>query len=202
MEAKPTVFVVDDDLAVLRALKTLIGAVFPDVATFSSASEFLEEYDSALPGCLLLDVAMPGINGLELQAKLGRENIDLPVVFITGRGNVRMAVDAMQAGAVDFLEKPFREQELLDSIRAALRRDTRNRRRQSERERLEQQVSTLSQGERRVFDLILQGKSNREMAAELEISIRTVEDRRARLMKKMRVKSVVELVKLATVPSD
>ncbi len=202
MEAKPTIFVVDDDLAVLRALKTLIEAVFPDVETYSSASEFLEKYDSSRPGCLLLDVAMPGMSGLELQARLGQENINLPVVFITGHGNVRMAVDAMQAGAVDFLEKPFREHELCESIRAALRLDTQNRRRRSERVRLERQVSTLSEGERQVFDLILKGKCNREMAAELELSIRTIEDRRSRLMKKMQANSVVELVQLATMHSE
>jgi RNA polymerase sigma factor (sigma-70 family) len=140
---------------------------------------------------------MPGLNGLELQRKLIQDKIDLPIVFITGHGNVQMAVNAMQAGAVNFLEKPFREQELWDSIRKALELDAQNRRRKARRQRVEERLALLSEGERAVLNLILEGKLNKEIAAELGLSNRTVEDRRARLMKKMGAQSVAELVQLA-----
>jgi two-component system response regulator FixJ len=194
---EPTIFLVDDDPAVLRSLTTLVEVVFPRVKAYSSATEFLAAYQSPCPGCLVLDVAMPGLNGLELQRKLIQDKIDLPVVFITGHGNVQMAVSAMQAGAVNFLEKPFREQELWDSIRKALDVDSQNRRRRARRHRVEERLALLSEGERAVLNLILEGKPNKEIAAELGLSNRTVEDRRARLMKKMGAQSVAELVHLA-----
>ncbi len=128
---EPTVFLVDDDPAVLRSLTALVGVVFPRVKAYGSAVDFLAAYQSPCPGCLVLDVAMPGLNGLELQRKLIQDKIDLPIVFITGHGNVQMAVSAMQAGAVNFLEKPFHEQELWDSIRKALELDAHNRRRRA-----------------------------------------------------------------------
>jgi len=194
---EPTVFLVDDDPAVLRSLTALVEVVFPKVKAYGSATEFLAAYQSPCPGCLVLDVAMPGLNGLELQRKLIQDKIDLPIVFITGHGNVQMAVNAMQAGAVNFLEKPFREQELWDSIRKALELDAQNRRRKARRQRVEERLALLSEGERAVLNLILEGKLNKEIAAELGLSNRTVEDRRARLMKKMGARSVAELVQLA-----
>ncbi|MGD0655231.1 MAG: response regulator [Thermoguttaceae bacterium] len=194
---EPTVFLVDDDPAVLRSLTALVEVVFPKVKAYGSATEFLAAYQSPCPGCLVLDVAMPGLNGLELQRKLIQDKIDLPIVFITGHGNVQMAVNAMQAGAVNFLEKPFREQELWDSIRKALELDAQNRRRKARRQRVEERLALLSEGERAVLNLILEGKLNKEIAAELGLSNRTVEDRRARLMKKMGAQSVAELVQLA-----
>lgn len=198
MNADPTVFIVDDDPAVLRSLTALVKVLFPRVEAFASAAEFLAGYDRSRPGCLVLDVAMPGMSGLELHRKLTEEKVDLPVVFITGHGNVQMAVGAMQSGAVNFLEKPFREQDLWDSIRRAIDLDNQIRRRKMRRSNLEERLSKLTAGERDVLDLILSGKYNKEIAAHLNLSVRTVEDRRARIMKKMDAKSVAELVQLAT----
>jgi two-component system, LuxR family, response regulator FixJ len=194
---EPTVFLVDDDPAVLRSLTALVEVVFPCVKAFSSAADFLDDFETPCSGCLVLDVAMPGINGLELQRKLVQDKIDLPIIFITGHGNIQMAVSAIQAGAVDFLEKPIREQELWDSIRKALEIDTQNRRRKARRQQVEEHLALLSEGERAVLNSILEGKLNKEIAVELGLSNRTVEDRRARLMKKMNARSVAELVRLA-----
>jgi len=199
LNTEPTVFVVDDDAAVLRSLTSLIGVVFPHVKSYSSAADFLADYDRQQSGCLVLDVAMPEMNGLELQRKLSDENIDLPVVFITGHGNVQMAVGAMRAGAVNFLEKPFREQELWDSIRGALDRDEQSRRQRIQRDHVDERIALLTDGERQVLDLILDGKYNKQIANELGVSVRTVEDRRAKLMKKMQANSLAELVRLALV---
>jgi two-component system response regulator FixJ len=194
---EPTVFVVDDDPAVLRSVTALVKVVFPRAESYCSAADFLAAYEPGRPGCLVLDVAMPRMSGLELHRKLLEDRIDLPVVFVTGHGNVQMAVEAMQAGAVNFLEKPFREQDLWDSVRRALELDERNRRRRTRRCQAEERIARLTSGEREVLDLILDGKLNKEIAAELGLSIRTVEDRRARLMRKTQVKSVAELVQLA-----
>lgn len=192
-----TVFLIDDDPAALRSLTALVEVVFPRVEAYSAARGFLDAYDPGRPGCLVLDVAMPGMSGLELHHKLLQAKIDLPVVFITGHGNVQMAVAAMQAGAVGFLEKPCREQELWEVIRKALERDAENRRRKDRREAAQRRMARLSPGERRGLELILDGKRNRQIAAELGVSIRTVEDRRSRLMHKMQVHSLVDLVQLA-----
>ena len=196
MSLEPTVFLVDDDPAVLRSLTALTKVTFPRVQAFSSAAEFLAAYETGQSGCLVLDVAMPGMNGLELQRKLSQEKLDLPIVFITGHGNVPMAVGAMQAGAVDFLEKPFPEQALWDAIRKALELDAQNRRRRLRRCRAEELLSRLTEGERAVLNLILQGKTNKEIATALKLSVRTVEDRRAKLMKKTQVSSVAELIQI------
>jgi two-component system, LuxR family, response regulator FixJ len=192
-----TIFLVDDDQAVLRSLTALVEVVFPRVKAYSSATEFLADYKPNTPGCLVLDVAMPDMNGLELQRKLVQEKIDLPIVFITGYGNVQMAVGAMQAGAINFLEKPFHEQQLWDSIRKALEVDSQNRRRRTRRNRIEERLAKLTEGERAVLNLLLEGKQNKEIATELNLSNRTIEDRRSRLMKKMGARSVAELVRLA-----
>jgi two-component system, LuxR family, response regulator FixJ len=192
-----TVFLVDDDPAMLRSLAALVEIVFPRVVTFASAADFLAAFQpDHRPSCLVLDVAMPGMNGLELQQKLLDDKVDLPVVFITGHANVPMAVEAMQAGAVDFLEKPFHDQELWDSIHKALEIDTQNHRRKARRQELQDRLSQLNEGERAVLNLILDGKINKAIAEELGISTRTVEDRRSRIMKKMGAASVAELVQL------
>jgi FixJ family two-component response regulator len=197
MSEEATVFVVDDDPAVLRSLVTLVKIIFPRVEAFVSAADFLAAYDPDRPGCLVLDVAMPGMSGLELQRKMAQEKIELPIVFITGHANVRMAVGAMQSGAVNFLEKPYQEQELWDSVRRALEQDEQNRRRKARRAEVEDRFDHLTSGEEDVLNLILEGKYNKEIAGQLSLSIRTVEDRRARLMKKMGVESVAQLVQLA-----
>jgi two-component system response regulator FixJ len=197
LNSEPTVFVVDDDSAMLDSLARLIGAIFPRVETYSSASEFLDTYNLSRPGCLVLDVAMPGMSGLELHERLISADIQLPVIFITGHANVQMAVGAMQAGAVDFIEKPFQEHDLWNSIRRAFEVDGKNRQEQLQRVEYDERMSALSDGEQEVLDLILEGKLNKEIAAKLVLSIRTVEDRRARLMKKLGAGSVVELVRMA-----
>lgn len=198
MNSEPTVFVVDDDSATLDSLARLIGAIFPRVETYSSAGDFLDAHELFRPGCLVLDVAMPGMSGLELHEKLIDADIQLPVIFITGHANVRMAVSAMQAGAVDFIEKPFQEHDLWNSIRKAFGVDARNRLERMQQAEYEERMASLSRGEQEVLDLILVGRYNKEIAAELDLSIRTVEDRRARLMKKLGANSVVELVRMAT----
>ena len=198
MNSEPTVFVVDDDAATLDSLARLIGAVFPRVKTYSSAGEFLDNHESSQPGCLVLDVAMPGMSGLELQAKLLDADIQLPVIFVTGHANVQMAVGAMQAGAVDFIEKPFQQHDLWNSIRKAFEIDGQNRLEQLQRAQYKERMAALSNGEQEVLDLILDGRFNKEIAAKLDLSIRTVEDRRSRVMKKIGANCVVELVRMAT----
>lgn len=195
MSDEHTVFVIDDDPVALRALTALVKVVFPSVQAFSSAAEFLGAYRQQ-PGCLVLDVAMPGMSGLDLHRKLIQDKVILPVVFVTGHGNVPMAVEAMQLGAINFLEKPVQEQELWSSIRKALEVDSQSRRRRARRQRVEERLSRLTPGEREVLDLILEGRMNKEVATELGLSTRTVEDRRAKLMKKMGAKSLAELVQL------
>lgn len=196
MADEAMVFLLDDDPATLRALVATVKVVFPHVETFSSASEFLATYHPKRPGCLVLDVAMPGMSGLELQRKLLHDKIAIPLVFVTGHANVAMAVEAMQMGAVNFLEKPVQEQELWDSIRRAIELDSQNRRRRARRQRAEERLAQLTHGEREVLNLILEGKMNKEIAKELDLSTRTIEDRRAKLMKKMDAKSLAELVQL------
>jgi FixJ family two-component response regulator len=196
VSSEPTVFIVDDDPAALESAAELVRVVFPRVETYSSATEFLGAYDRSRPGCLVLDVAMPEMSGLELQQRLAEEGIELPVIFLTGHGNVQMAVGAMHAGAVNFLEKPFHGQDLWDSIRSALKVDRENRLLRARRSDVEERLATLTSGEQEVLDLILAGKFNKQIAAELSLSIRTVEDRRSRIMKKLGAASVVKLVQL------
>ena len=196
MNDDPTIFLVDDDPAALRALTALIKVVFPRVKPFLSADEFLAAYREHQPGCLVLDVAMPGMNGLELHRKLIRDKITLPVIYVTGHGNVPMAVEAMQMKAVNFLEKPVQEQALWDSIRRGLELDIQNRRRRMRRQRAEERLARLTRGEREVLDLILEGKRNKEIAVQLHLSTRSIEDRRAKIMVKTGAKSLVELVQL------
>ncbi len=160
-----------------EALTAVIKVVFPRVETFSSSAEFLAGFNPRRAGCLVLDVAMPGMSGLELQRKLIHDKVGLPVIFVTGHANVPMAVEAMQLGAVDFLEKPIPEQKLWDSIRKAFELDTQNRRRRARRQAADERLGRLTPGEREVLNLILEGKMNKEIAAELSLSTRTVEDR-------------------------
>jgi two-component system, LuxR family, response regulator FixJ len=195
-EEEATIFLVDDDPITLQLMLAAVKVVYPQVETFSSAAEFLAAYHPDRPGCLVLDVGLAGMSGLELQKRLIRDKIALPVVFVTGHANVAMAVEAMQLGAVNFLVKPVQEQQLWDSIRKALELDAQNRRRLARRRRAEERLSKLTPGEREVLNLILEGKMNKEIAAELHLSTRTIEDRRAKLMKKMDAQCLAELVQL------
>jgi two-component system, LuxR family, response regulator FixJ len=196
LSEEATIFLIDDDPAALQATLAAVKVVFSRVETFSSADEFLAAYCPDRPGCLVLDVGMRGMTGLELQRKLIREKIAIPLIFVTGHANVAMAVEAMQMGAVHFLEKPVPEQLLWESIRKALDVDAQSRRRQARRQQAEERLAKLTPGERAVLNLILEGKMNKEIAAELGLSTRTIEDRRAKLMKKMNAQCVAELVQL------
>jgi two-component system, LuxR family, response regulator FixJ len=196
LDDEPAIFLVDDNAAALQALAAVVKVVFPRVYLFSSAAEFLAAYPAHRAGCLVLDVAMPGMNGLELHRKLIRDKINVPVIYVTGHGSVPMAVEAMQMGAVNFLEKPVQEHELWDSIRKALELDAQHHRRRTRRQDAEERLAKLTAGEREVLDLILEGLRNKEIALRLNLSTRSIEDRRARIMKKMGAKSLAELVQL------
>ena len=192
----PTVFLVDDDEAVRDSLGLLMKSVGLTSRSFASATEFLAEYDSDRPGCLVLDIRMPGMSGMELQQKLIEMRAILPIIFITGHGDIPMAVEAMQRGAVDFIPKPFRDNELLDRINKALEDDRQNRDTLLEREDVEKRIAKLTPREKQVLDLVVQGKANKVIAGDLEVSQRTVEIHRARVMEKMRSRSVAHLVRM------
>ncbi|MBB6093440.1 FixJ family two-component response regulator [Povalibacter uvarum] len=194
--ARPTIFVVDDDSAVRDALKLLLRSVGQAVETFGSGQEFLDAYSEDRPGCLVLDIRMPGMSGLELQQKLNERHSILPIIFITGHGDVPMAVEAMQAGAVDFIQKPFRDQDLIDRINQALEKDSNNRAALGERNDIRRRLETLTPREREVLDLVVHGKANKVIAGDLKLSQRTVEIHRARVMEKMQASSLAHLVRM------
>jgi len=163
---------------------------------FASADDFLEKFGEQRPGCLVLDIRMPGLGGLELQEELIKRGNTLPIIFITGHGDVPMAVEAMQKGAVDFIQKPFRDQELLDRIREALATDEERREQQQHHAEVAGRLERLTNREREVFDLVVTGKPNKVIAYELGVSQRTVEIHRARVMEKMQARSLADLVKM------
>jgi len=195
-ERQPIVFIVDDDEAVRSALKLLLKSVGLTATALPTAQQFLATYDPQQPGCLVLDVRMPGMSGLELQEQLNVRGAVIPVIFITGHGDVPMAVEAMQQGAFNFLQKPFRDQDLIDQIQKALARDKQNRAELGERSRNRQRFESLTPREREVLALVASGKPNKVMAADLELSQRTVEIHRARVMEKMGVSSLAQLVRI------
>ncbi len=197
MPSDTTVFVVDDDAAVCDSLRFLIESVGLQVRTFSSADEFLAAYTPDQPGCLVLDLRMPGMSGLELQEQLARQKCALPVIIITAHGDVPTAVRAMHAGAVDFMSKPFSDQHLLDRIHQALTKDAQARRDEAVRAGIAARVALLTPREREVMDLVVSGMPNKGIAAQLELSAKTVETHRARVMDKMQARSVAELVHMA-----
>jgi two-component system response regulator FixJ len=195
-EQKPTVFVVDDDAAVRDSLRLLLKSVGLPVEVFESAQDFLDADRDDRPGCLVLDIRMPGMSGLELQVKLNERHSILPIIFITGHGDVPMAVEAMQAGAVDFIQKPFRDQDLLDRINQALEKDAGSRRMLAERNMIRKRLESLTPREREVLDLVVAGKANKVIAGDLNLSQRTVEIHRARVMEKMEAHSLAHLVRM------
>ncbi|MBS1200021.1 MAG: histidine kinase [Proteobacteria bacterium] len=197
MKEKPaTVFVVDDDEAVRTSLRLLLKSVGLPVETFASAQEFLDQFDPGRAGCLVLDIRMPGMSGLELQQHLNDRHSIMPIVFITGHGDVPMAVEAMQAGAVDFIQKPFRDQDLIDRINRALEKDREMRGELRERDEIRRRMSQLTPREREVLELVTQGKANKVIAGDLNVSQRTVEIHRARVMEKMGANSLAHLVRM------
>jgi len=196
-DPSPAVFIVDDDPSVRRSLSRLVRSVGLAAEGFSSAREFLERARLRNPGCLILDVRLPGLSGLDLQKELAAVGNSLPIVFISGHGSIPMSVQAMKAGAVDFLEKPFNDQDLLDAIHAAIERDRRTCRERAERFKVQQRIETLTPREREVFLLVVTGKLNKQIGAELGTTEKTVKVHRARVMKKMHADSLAERVRLA-----
>jgi FixJ family two-component response regulator len=192
-----TVFVVDDDTAVLKSLSRLLRSAGLAVATFSSPREFLDRHDPSTPGCLVLDVAMPGLNGLELQQALMARGNELAIIFLTGHGDIPMTVKAMKRGAVDFLTKPVDDDDLLEAIRVALEKDRLQRQAHAEVVDIQQRLATLTPREREVLNHVISGHLNKQTAADLGTVEQTIKVHRARVMAKMKVHSVAELVHLA-----
>jgi RNA polymerase sigma factor (sigma-70 family) len=197
IEPKPTVFVIDDDAAIRDALQSLISSMKLHVELFGSASEFLQRERPDVPSCLVLDVRLPGISGLDFQRKLTEANHSIPVIFITGHGDIPMSVRAMKAGAVEFLTKPFRDQDLLDAIHVALERDRARRQQESEMMVLRERFKSLTPREQEVLPLVVSGRPNKQIAAELGTSEITVKVHRASVMRKMQADSLPDLVKMA-----
>ncbi|MBB3047680.1 FixJ family two-component response regulator [Litorivivens lipolytica] len=192
-----TVFIVEDDEAVRDSLKLMLESLGHKVEAFERADTFLEAYDPERPGCIVLDIRMPGMNGMELQRKLNAMMSILPIIFVTGHGDVPMAVEAMQQGAVDFVQKPYREQDLLDKIQKAIAQDAEHRHELKEVKVIKERHEELTPREREVMDMMVDGKANKVIAIDLDISQRTVEIHRARVMEKMGAKSLAQLVRMS-----
>ena len=196
MEPEGTVFVVDDDSGVRKSLRRLTETVNLPFQAYGTAKEFLEAYDPALPGCLVLDVRMPGMSGLELQKQLAAKGVAIPIIIITGHGDIATAVDAMQRGAVDFMEKPVSPQVLLDRIQQALVQDRERRRDEAEHDDLATRLASLTARERQVADLAITGLTNKQIAAQLGVSSQAIDAHRTKAMGKMHTRSVPELLRL------
>ena len=195
MRREPTVFVVDDDPAMRSSLQFLIESIGHRVRTFPTAEAFLDAWDGGAPGCLVLDVRMPGMSGLDLQAELQRRGRTIPTIVITGHAEVTMAVRAVKNGALDFLEKPFSDQLLLDRIAQAIEVDRQEREHHARRAVIAERLARLTAREREVLTLVVQGRPNKEIAATLSLSPKTVEVHRAHVMDKMEVDSLAELIR-------
>jgi FixJ family two-component response regulator len=196
-EKAPIVFVVDDDPSVRRAVERLIGSVGLQVESFGSAQEFLQDKRVDAPSCLVLDIRLPGISGLDFQRRLAETDTHIPIIFITAHGDIPMSVRAMKAGAVEFLTKPFRDQDLLDAVQIALDRDRVRRRKAAEIATLRERFGSLTPRERAVLPLVVSGLLNKQIAAEIGTSETTVKVHRSRLMRKMGADSLAELVRMA-----
>jgi FixJ family two-component response regulator len=194
--ADPIVYVVEDDERLRTAVRTLVCSVDLECETFPSASKFLERYDPRRPGCLVLDIFMPGMSGLELQDELNRRGAVIPVIFITGHADVASAVAAVRHGAFNYLQKPFRNSELIENVRNALDLDRRNRQMLAQQGAIRERIGRLTPREREVLELIVRGLASKVMADELGLSKRTVELHRSRVMGKMGASSVAQLVRM------
>ena len=194
--ADATVFIVDDDAAVRDALQLLLRSVGLASEAYASADEFLGRFDPDRPGCLLLDVRMPGISGLELQQRLKERMSSLPIIFLTAHGDIEMAVKAVKAGALDFIQKPFRDQDLIDKVHCAIREDAQSRSQIREATEIQSRIESLTPRERQLLEMVVAGRANKVIASDLNISQRTVEIHRARVMKKMKADSVTDLVRM------
>ena len=195
---KHTIFIVDDDEAVRGALEMLVKSVGMSAETFDSAIVFLDQYDPTKSGCLILDIRMPMMGGLELQQELRNRKSALPIIFITGHGDIPMAVKAVKEGAVDFISKPFRDQELLDCINRAIRDLDKQYDRNLAKSKVATNLEKLSPREKEVMDMVIEGKANKVIAIELTLSERTVEVHRSHMMEKMQTRSLAQLVQMIT----
>jgi FixJ family two-component response regulator len=192
-----TVFVVDDDLSVREGVTNLLRSVGLKVETFSSADEFLASKPASGPSCLILDIRLPGLSGLDLQRQLAQSDREIPIVFITGHGDIPMSVRAIKSGAIEFLTKPFRDQDLLDAVRQAIERSREARRRETETADLRERYRSLTTREQQVLKFVVRGLINKQVAAEIGISEPTVKLHRGRLMEKMQATSLADLIVLA-----
>jgi RNA polymerase sigma factor (sigma-70 family) len=193
---EPTVLLVDDDPGVLNSLRWLLESEGLEVESFQSAQQFLDEYDPKKPGCVVLDVKMPEMDGLELQERMGMQGDHRPIIFVTGHGDVPTSVRAMRAGAVDFLEKPVDDDTLLERVSQAVARDLQRRRREMEKQEIQLRIDKLSPREHEVMQLLYDGKANKQVAAKLGISIQTAAKHRTRVLAKMGVQNDTELIRL------
>jgi FixJ family two-component response regulator len=196
VQPQPAVFVVDDDVSVRESLSNLLRSVGLNVETFKTAQEFLTRERSSGPACLVLDVRMPGLSGLDLQRLLAEADRHIPIVFITGHGDIPMSVRAIKAGAVEFLTKPFRDQDLLDAVRQAIDRDRQTRARMTQMAELRERSASLTVREQEVMQHLLRGRINKQIAAEIGITEPTVKLHRGRLMRKMRAESLADLIRM------
>ncbi|MGO1233942.1 MAG: response regulator FixJ [Marinobacter sp.] len=195
-DIQQTVYVVEDDEAVRDSLELLLKSDGKPVQTYESANAFLKDYSDKMAGCIVLDIRMPGMDGMELQKKMNEKHSILPIIFVTGHGDVPMAVDAMKEGAVDFIQKPYREEALLEKIEAALEQDRDQRKSLDEKQEIIRRIKSLTPREREIMDRMIAGQANKVIAIELEISQRTVEIHRSRVMHKMGTHSLAHLVRM------
>jgi len=196
-EEQPVVFVIDDDAAVREGVEDLLRSVGVEVRSFRATRDFMRSERPDAPGCLVLDVRLPGLSGLEFQRELGKSGIHLPVIFLTGHADIPMSVGAMKSGAIEFLTKPFREQELLDAIQLGIERDRARRHDVAAVAELRKRFEALTAREREVMGHVVTGRLNKQIAADLEVSEMTVKIHRGQVMQKMRARSLVELVRMA-----